>query len=360
VRLLDAAQQGDPPMTVEQTGARASRSTRVLAICVVLLANGAGCAAANGGGDECQVGGDCASGACQDGRCVAASGGSAGAAGSSGAAGTSGAAGSSGTAGAAGQGGGAAGASGAGSGGSGGSAGAGGATCKPNNDGIIERSEVPLMAGLSAKFLTAEDAPIDTAGATQSDGSRVWDLTGSLPGDHLALVATQSVAGTWYASDFAGATYAAKLSDTQSLLGVFQATPSSLSLIGVVSPSGGTTRTQLSYAPAATVLSFPLQMGKTWQTTSNVTGVAQGVPSDYVEKYAYKVDAHGTLKTPYADFQVLRVGVVLTRTVGVLQTTVRTYLFVSECFGTVASIVSNDNESSAEFTTAAEVERLSP
>ena len=91
-----------------------------------------------------------------------------------------------------------------------------------------------------------------------------------------------------------------------------------------------------------------------------MTGFAQGVLANYTEKYSYQVDAHGTLKTPFGDFPVLRTRVVLTRTLGLLTTVVRTYLFTTECFGTVASIVSKDNEQKAEFTSAAEVQRLSP
>ena len=50
----------------------------------------------------------------------------------------------------------------------------------------------------------------------------------------------------------------------------------------------------------------------------------------------------------------------LTRTVGALITTRRTFGFVSECYGTVATIVSKDYEAGAEFTTAAELWRLTP
>jgi len=323
---------------------------------MLLVAGGSGCSAAAGGTGECSVGADCASGACQAGRCVAATGGAGGTGGTS-------SGGSGGVSGAAGQpsDGGPGGTGGTSSGGSGGSAGAGGCTtaCCPNHDGVIERKEVPLMAGLSAKFVAAENAPVDTAG-TQSGGTRTWDLAGSLPGDHLALVATQSVKGTWYEKNYPGASYASKLSDTQSLLGVFQINSTSLQLLGVVSPNGGNTRTQLKYAPPVTVLAFPLKIGKTWSSTSNVTGFAQGLPVNYTEKYAYKTDAEGTMKTPFADFPVLRTQVVLARTVGLVTTTVRTYLFTTECFGTIASIVSKDNEPNAEFTTAAEVQRLTP
>jgi len=41
-----------------------------------------------------------------------------------------------------------------------------------------------------------------------------------------------------------------------------------------------------------------------------------------------------------------------------LVTVRRTFLFVSECFGVVAAVVSQDNELATEFTHAAELRRL--
>jgi hypothetical protein len=305
---------------------------------------GLGCAATDSGGPECSAGADCASGACHDGRCLPATGGSAGAGGSAGEAGAG-----AGGAGAA-----------AGAGGGGAVSGSGGGFCQPNQDGTITREEVPLQAGLKANFRVAQNASVDTLGVKNADGSRSWDLSGPLAGDHLQLVETQPLAGSWFASKFPGASYAARLSDSQSLLGVFEITSAALLLKGVVSPEDGLQKTELVYDPAVTVLAFPLEEGKTWQTTSTVSGFAQGVLASYTEKYDYAVDAHGELKTPFGSFQVLRTRVVLTRTIGLITTTLRTFLFSAECFGTVASIVSQDNEPNTEFSKASELRRLAP
>jgi hypothetical protein len=307
-----------------------------------------GCAATDAG-EECGSGADCASGACNDGRCIAAAGGASGSSGSAG----SGAQAGAGAVGGAGQGGGGGAAGGA-------TGGSGGGLCQPNHDGVIERAEVPLQAGLNAKFLAAQNAPVDTLGTKNGDGSRSWDLTQPLAGDHLSLVETQPLSGKWFAAKFPGATYAARLSDAQNLLGVFELTSATLLLRGVVSPEDGLQKTELSYDPAVTVLAFPLEEGKTWQTTSKVSGFAQGVLVSYSEKYDYAIDAHGVLATPFGSFQVLRTRVTLTRTIGIVTTTLRTYLFSAECFGTVASIVSQDNEPNSEFSTAGEVRRLAP
>ena len=65
--------------------------------------------------------------------------------------------------------------------------------------------------------------------------------------------------------------------------------------------------------------------------------------------------------TPYGEFPVLRVATDLTRTSGFTTlATSRTYTWVAECFGPVATATSQDFESSAEFTNIREVRRLAP
>ncbi|MBI3205076.1 MAG: hypothetical protein HYZ29_26295 [Myxococcales bacterium] len=299
--------------------------------------------------DECHTGSDCPSGACNDGRCVSASGGAAGAAGSGGAA-----AGGGGTAGA---GGGAAGIGGAGGATSGGS---GGGFCSPNHDGVLDKSETPLAAGLAAKFLVSGPAAVPSAGVAQGDGSRLWDFSAGLSGDHLVLVETQKLDGKWFAAKYPGATYAARLSESSDLLGVFEVGATALVLRGVVSPADGVTKTELTYTPPVVVLDFPVKEGKTWSTSSTVTGLAQGVLANYTEGYESAADAHGTLKAPFGEFPVLRTRVVLTRKIGLVTTVVRSYLFGAECFGTVASFVAKDNATTAEVSEAAELRRLAP
>ncbi|MFO0761008.1 MAG: hypothetical protein U0359_31310 [Byssovorax sp.] len=248
--------------------------------------------------------------------------------------------------------------------GTGGTGTGGGNACSPNNDGTITRAEVPLAAGLHATFKAAEDATVDTAGKLQGDGTKLWDLDVSLPGDHASIVETLPIEGQWFAADFAGATYASRLSDKSDLLGVFELTDSALLLRGVVSPvKDPISGTELTYATPIKILDFPLTVGKTWSTTSVITGSASGATCFGIacsESYDDKIDQKGTLKTPFATFQVVRLRVDLTRNIGGLVTTSRSYFFVTECFGIVAKMVSKDYESSDEFTTAAEVTRLSP
>lgn len=236
--------------------------------------------------------------------------------------------------------------------------------CTPNKDGTITREEVPIAAGLHATYRIGSDAEISTAGTTGTGGRRVWDFSGALANDSSVIVETEPLKGKWYATKFPSATYASKLSQRSDLIGVFETSPGALLLRGVVSPTDtAATLTQLTNTPAVPVLKFPLTMGATWTTAAKVSGTASGVAlfGTYDESYVSKVDAAGDLKTPLGTFDVQRVQVVLTRTIGLLPaTTIRTYAFVTECYGTIATITSSDNETNAEFTHAAEIRRIAP
>lgn len=317
-------------------------SVALAAVAVVAAVTGcavvAGCAAA---GDDCRVGSDCASGACSaDGRCVPVSHDDAATPVDAAAAPPD---------------------SGADRDAGMPPSGDGGPSlCSPTNDGTITRDELPLGAGLHATFEVATGATFDTAGTTLSDGTRRWDMTVALAGDHSVRSETLSLDGTWFAADFPGATYHSRLTDDQDLDGVFEVTGSALLLRGVVSPAGGATRTELTYDPPVPVLQLPLRAGASWRVTSSITGTALGVPVFYSEVYDSSVDATGTLATPFSEFSVLRVRTVMTRSPAPLPLVSRTFLFTTECFGIVGTVRSQDNELGTEFTRTAEVRRLTP
>ncbi len=156
--------------------------------------------------------------------------------------------------------------------------------CVPNNDGTILASEVPLQAGLHANFRVATNVTVDTAGTSQTNGTRAWDLSGALSGDQNVQIDTLAMSGAWYASSFPNASYAARLSIQTNLLGVFHVTGGGLLLDGVVSPTSAAPQTNVGYSPEAEMLSFPLSMNTAWTTTSTVQGTASGVPVYYTEK----------------------------------------------------------------------------
>ena len=201
----------------------------------------AGCASSDEA-VECRAGADCASGTCgTDGRCVTPAVGDAGTSTVTGGGGSGGSGG-------AGQGG-----HGTAGGGVGGSA----AGCAPNKDWVVTRAEVPLAAGLHATFLTAKAATWDTSGTPSADGSRAWDLSKALAGDHDQVVETLPLDGQWFADAFKGATYYSYLTPDAFLgdmVGVFEVTGDALLLRGVASPADGASKTEEVYAPAAPLL----------------------------------------------------------------------------------------------------------
>lgn len=235
------------------------------------------------------------------------------------------------------------------------------AGCVPNHDGTLTRDELVMAAGQTAKFRVATNlTAIDTAGTQGAGGTRTWTYTAAVSGDADLPVTLLAPAGQWWATKFPTASYATRLSATSTLLGVMRLDASGLALLGVVSPEAGVTRTELTYSPAVPIVPTPLAPSAAWNTSTTVTGVASGINSFYTERYVSRVDAVGTLAAPFGTFPVRRIAVDLTRTVGALITTRRTFAFVSECYGTVATIVSKDYEAGTEFTTAAELWRLTP
>ena len=235
------------------------------------------------------------------------------------------------------------------------------ALCTPNHDGVMDANEVPLKAGQMAKFRIATDATWSTAGDANTDGSRTWDLSGQLANDADGQLALLSPAGTWWAADFPSAQYATTLAAGSDLMGVFAVDASGVTLLGVVSPTGGATKTELTYDPPAKILALPFMAGSTWMSSSTVSGYAQGVIVAYTEDYDSRADEVGTMTTPYGPFPVLRVATDLSRTSGFTTLlTKRSFAWVAECFGTIATVAGQDFDSSSEFSDDAEVRRLAP
>jgi len=233
--------------------------------------------------------------------------------------------------------------------------------CTPNHDGMITLGELPLMAGKMATFRVGKNVTWDTAGTAAGTGMRKWDLTAQLAGDADKTLMLGSPAAQWWAASFPTATYASTLAESSDLLGVFHVEAAQVTLLGVVSPSAGTFRTELKYEPPVKILALPIAAGATWTSTSTVSGTAQGALVTYTEKYASLVDQVGTMKTPYGEFPVVRIATDLTRTSGFTTLlTKRQFAWTAECYGSVATIASQDFETSAEFTDPAEVKRLAP
>ncbi len=229
------------------------------------------------------------------------------------------------------------------------------ASCTFNGDGIITSSEEQFIVGLGALF--AVNAPNTTVPVNNVAQNGTWDFSAPVSSEMKQFDQLVDPAGQWWGADFSTATYGERIDDGEQVYGVFRVSADKLEMLGVVSDENGATKTELTYATPIVVLQFPLSVGTTWTSQSDVSGLADGIAFFAHESYAFDVDSRGMTKVPAATFDTLRLKMSLTRT-GEEATTQITYLHMAECYGAVARIRSQDNETSADFTTAAEYRRL--
>jgi len=234
----------------------------------------------------------------------------------------------------------------------------GSGVCSFGDDWVISRDEYPLAAGQQATYRVASDVTVDTGGDDVGNDLFAWNFSGAYSGDQDVLVEAQDPTQWWFNDTFPGATYVARLSSADDLIGVFQLTQDELLLLGVASSEDGLFKTELTYDPPVKVLQFPLAYGDTWSTTTTVTGLTDGVATLITESYDVEVDKKGEMVTPFSTFDTLRVATSLTRFVGAIPYTENQLSWVSECFGVVASARSQAYATQIDFGDAAELRRL--
>jgi len=234
----------------------------------------------------------------------------------------------------------------------------GGGVCDYVDDGVIERDEMVIEVGLGATYRVNQNAPVtvDLVG-TQSGGEPLWDFTGTTPSDQSVVDELLPVGGTWFAADFPDATYVAHLDpDTY---GVFRVTDQALSMLGVASVTPD--ETLMTYDVPVDLLRFPIGLGDHYVIDTTSTGTYSWTPLWTVEEtYDITVDALGTVVVPAGTFHALRIRTNLHQFIPYTVFTVDRilYIWVTECFGIVARITSEDDEADNIFTEAAQYRRM--
>jgi hypothetical protein len=228
------------------------------------------------------------------------------------------------------------------------------ASCTFNSDGVIQRSEAPFLVGLGALY--AVNASGTTVPVSESGSS--WDFSSAVSNESKVFDQILSASGQWWSNDFPTATYAEILEDGQTTLGVYRASNDKLELLGLVSEQSGFQQTELTYSTPISILKFPISVGDHFTSESDITGTYQGIAFVGHDGYDVTVDKRGTTKVPAGSFDTLRIRLNYTQMVGFVTTTRITYLHLAECYGAVARVRSQDNESSNDFTQAAEYRRL--
>ncbi|HEX9102738.1 MAG TPA: hypothetical protein VF997_11065, partial [Polyangia bacterium] len=174
------------------------------------------------------------------------------------------------------------------------------ASCSFNGDGTITRSEETFMVGLGALF--AVNAAGTTVPVNNVPQNGTWDFSAPVSSEAKQFDQLVDPSGQWWAGDFATATYGERIDDGQQAYGVFRVSATKLEMLGVVSEQNTFNRTELTYATPIVVLQFPLSVGTTWTSESDVSGTASGVVFFAHEKYVFSVGERGTTRVPAASF----------------------------------------------------------
>ena len=232
--------------------------------------------------------------------------------------------------------------------------------CTTNNDGVFERSELPLAVGATARYLqnpAGTVAMVNSVGQDSPDGT-AWDFT-STAGDivELPIVAMN---GLWFQSKFPGATYATYADVASKTYGIFKLTDTALQIMGFASEAPN--QTLLVYDTPVDSIRFPLKRGDGWVVTGKiVNGLFNGLPVAETDTYKVSVDAKGVVELPFLSVaNTLRIRVELDQALpgGNTQHTIQ-LLYFRECVGEVGRMVSQAGETNTNFTSAATFRRLS-
>jgi hypothetical protein len=235
----------------------------------------------------------------------------------------------------------------------------GAVACRPNNDGVIERAEMPYLLGAQSLYVANDDGTtvdaIQTAPTMGASGPQ-WDFSAMRPSDRRVFDEVVAPSGKWWQPLYPSANFALPIDRASSVFALYRASGDALSILATVSRNAGTTN--VAFTPAVDALRFPLREGSSWTVTSVGAGLFNGIATNITNVYRFTVDGRGTVLTPATRFPALRLRMELSQTGLTIPRTQRTYLFLSECWGLVARVASVDNETAMEFTRASEYRRL--
>lgn len=238
--------------------------------------------------------------------------------------------------------------------------------CLPDLDGKIIAAELGAAFDVPVSYVISPpgtDRTVNLMQTKDANGDLGWDFP-DVAGDKSLVLTASKVAGKWYASSFPTGDFASPVDTAGELDGIYSATESAISLLGVASvvekPKKG--KTLLVYDTPIDVYRFPLELNKTWKSTGNISsGMINGLPYASTDTYVVTDAAIGRLTLPDLQFQQvhqIQTQVTLEPSVGGAPQTTWQVGFVSECFGEVARATSHIGEKTADFTKAAEVRRL--
>lgn len=240
--------------------------------------------------------------------------------------------------------------------------------CSGDNDGTITSAELPVKAGVIARYRIGQDVEVDVDGSVDDDGVVVWDLSRPDPASEpLASLSAETMEGQWFADLFPQATLAAPLSPGNAQLGPIVVDEHGWYLLGAASkeqePAEGPTR--VVYDEPTTLYPLPLAVGARATSTSRAdNALLLGVPTSFVDETEVEVVRRGRVILPDLVLDnTLQVTVRLKRTLVAGDVQQVSHHFVHECLGEVARFTSPAVPLSQplddDFAVAQEVWRLS-
>jgi hypothetical protein len=240
-------------------------------------------------------------------------------------------------------------------------------TCLPNLDGQIDASELQAAIGVPVDYLVSapgSNPMVDLVGQVDASGNRVWDFSPSIASDVTVTIAASALEGKWYAASFPAAQWWAPIDVGNSIDGIYDADSQAIYLLGIASttdqsPKGG--KTLVVYDVPVAIYRFPLMPSASWISVGHVTGgTLKGLPYAGTDTYDATDVAVGQMALhDYTFTQVHRVRTTVTVAPSAGQSAVtRQDSFMFECFGEIVRATSKVGETNDDFTTAAEVRRL--
>ncbi len=232
--------------------------------------------------------------------------------------------------------------------------------CIPNNDGVIEASEISLQPNVTVNYRINPPGTlvaVDLAGHQTTDGIE-WNFS-SMQGQ-IAQVKTESIEKKWFAAHFPTATFAVGTDAKAEALQVLHVAPKEVQLLGIASQKPD--ETLLIYDKPVTILKFPLRVGQSFVSHGTVSdGKFNHLPVATQDTYEVSVDTEGALILQAVRLsRSLRIRIVVTsKTLGGKSVVTRQAQWYHECYGEVARIISQANETAADFSQAVEFRRLS-
>lgn len=231
--------------------------------------------------------------------------------------------------------------------------------CLADGDHVIEADEARPVLGASLVYLAngaGEETALEVDGEVV-DGVRTWRFDGERATDRRVESIVYDPSALWFAEEFPDASYAEAVQGYETLmLGVYRATEDAITLLGLASPDDESTLVH--YDPPVDVARFPLELDRSWEQTTQATGVVQHVAFNAEETYTVTADATGEVIVPAGTYPVLRVRTDLDRRAGPLSDQRVSYVWLAECWGRVASASSPAGVTEPDFDVAEQFWRL--